>query len=263
VSAKDPQTPYDAWPEFVQWAQSAELGSPARYDQTQLGPPVPKPGQVFAVGLNYGGHAAESGLQPPLEPPVFTKFRSSLTGPFAEVSLPTETVDWEAEVVVVMGRPARRVSESDAWDYVAGLTVGQDLSERTLQLTGPAPQFSLGKSFPGFSPIGPWVVTPDELSQRDDLEVGCSLDGEQMQKGRTSDLIFSIPVLVERLSAILPLYPGDLIFTGTPSGVGGARTPRRFIAPGQVLVTWVEGIGEIRTSFVAGPRHTTHTALEG
>jgi 2,4-didehydro-3-deoxy-L-rhamnonate hydrolase len=130
------------------------------------------------------------------------------------------------------------------------LTVGQDLSERRVQLAGPAPQFSLGKSYPGFGPIGPAIVTLDEIAAVDNLEISCLLDDEVLQKGRTSDLIFSIPQLVEHISAICPMLPGDLIFTGTPAGVGGARTPNRFLTPGSVLITAIEGIGELRNPLV-------------
>jgi len=255
----DPQGVYDRWAEFVDWAGSADLATGGEYHEARLEAPAPQPGQIFAIGLNYREHAAESGFAAPLEPPVFTKFRTSITGPYAEVALPTDTVDWEAELVVVIGRRAHRVAADQAWEHVAGLTVGQDLSERTRQLAGPAPQFSLGKSFPGFTPIGPWVVTPDEFAAPDDLELGCSINGEQVQKARTSDMIFGVPALIERLSAVLPLCPGDLIFTGTPSGVGGGRRPPRFLAPGDELVTWIEGVGEIRQRFVAGTRHTTVT----
>jgi 2-keto-4-pentenoate hydratase/2-oxohepta-3-ene-1,7-dioic acid hydratase in catechol pathway len=134
---------------------------------------------------------------------------------------------------------------------VAGLTVGQDLSERVSQLAGPAPQFGLGKSFAGFGPVGPWLVTPDEFENPDDLELGCSIDGEQVQKGRTSELIFSVPQLIEGLSRTVALLPGDVIFTGTPAGVGLGRNPQRFIQPGETLVSWVEGIGELRQSFIS------------
>jgi 2,4-diketo-3-deoxy-L-fuconate hydrolase len=253
----DPQSVYDRWDDFVAWARTAEWSSAGPYDDAALGAPVPRPGQVFAIGLNYAEHARESGLAAPTEPAVFTKFVSSITGPYAEVALPTDTVDWEVELVAVIGRRAYQVEQRDAWDHVAGLTVGQDLSERRRQLVPPAPQFSLGKSFPGFAPTGPVVVTPDELGQLDDLEIGCSIDGELVQKARTSDLIFSIPQLIERLSAVLPLAPGDLIFTGTPSGVGHAQIPPRYLAEGNELVSWIEGVGEIRTTFTRGPRHTT------
>ena len=202
---------------------------------------------MFAIGLNYRGHAEEAGLDLPTTPMVFTKFPTSVTGPNDPILLPPGSVDFEAELVAVIGRRAESVSEDEAWDYVAGLTIGQDLSERDLQTRPPAPQqFSLAKSFPGFAPIGPVLVTADELANRDDLEIGCFLNGELMQKARTSDLIFPVPALVAHLSSVLPLLPGDLIFTGTPSGVGWARDPQRFLQPGDELVTYVEGIGELR-----------------
>ncbi|MCQ4121665.1 fumarylacetoacetate hydrolase family protein [Rhodococcus tibetensis] len=256
----DPTAIYRRWPDFTAWAASTELPSGRSYDETALGAPVPEPGQVFAIGLNYRAHATESGFDFPVEPPVFTKFRTSITGPYGDLALPGDTVDWEAELVVVIGREARHVAAADAWEHVAGLTVGQDYSERTRQLVAPAPQFSLGKSFPGFAPIGPVVVTLDELPDPADLEIGCSINGEQVQKARTSDLIFSVPVLIERLSAVLPLQPGDLIFTGTPSGVGGGRNPKRFLVPGEEVVTWIEGIGELRQRCVPGTPYTTASA---
>jgi 2-keto-4-pentenoate hydratase/2-oxohepta-3-ene-1,7-dioic acid hydratase in catechol pathway len=208
------------------------------------------PRQTFGVGLNYRDHAAESGLAEPEVPLVFTKFPTSITGPRATVTLPSAYVDWEAELVAVIGARAQHVKSADAWSHVAGLTVGQDLSERRVQLAGPAPQFSLGKSYPGFGPIGPAIVTLDEITAVDNLEISCLLDDEVLQKGRTSDLIFSIPELVEHISAICPMLPGDLIFTGTPAGVGGARTPNRFLTPGSVLITAIEGIGELRNPLV-------------
>ncbi|MDX6739136.1 fumarylacetoacetate hydrolase family protein [Actinocorallia sp. A-T 12471] len=252
----DPQDVYAVWDEFRAWAEGL-TGPWESYDEAALGAPAPKPGQVFAIGLNYANHAAESGFTAPAEPAVFTKFQSSITGPYSTVELPTETVDYEAEMVVVIGRAAHRVSAADAWDHIAGVTIGQDLSERTLQLVGPAPQFSLGKSFPGFAPTGPWLVTSDELPNRDDLALGCAVGAETLQDGRTRDLIFTVPVLIERLSAVTPLSPGDLIFTGTPAGVGMARTPQRFLRPGDTLTTWVEGVGELRTPFTEGVPHKT------
>lgn len=261
----DPTTIYRRWDDFVAWASSAQLPPATSYDDTDLGAAVPEPGQVFAIGLNYKAHALESGITEfPVEPPVFTKFRSSITGPYGELELPTATVDWEAELTVVIGKEARHVAAADAWDHVAGLTIAQDFSERTRQLVPPVPQFSIGKSFPGFTPIGPVVVTLDEFEtsglDHADLEIGCRLDGEQVQKGRTNDLIFSVPVLIERLSAVLPLQPGDIILTGTPSGVGGGMKPPRFLKPGEEVVTWVEGIGELRQTCVAGRPHTTASA---
>jgi 2-keto-4-pentenoate hydratase/2-oxohepta-3-ene-1,7-dioic acid hydratase in catechol pathway len=140
----------------------------------------------------------------------------------------------------------------EAWDHVAGLTIGQDLSERIMQLQGTFPQFSLGKSYPGFGPTGPWLVTPDEFADRDDLAISCSLSGEQMQSSRTSMMLYDVPELLVRLSAVCPLLPGDLIFSGTPSGIGNRRTPPRFIGPDDVLVSEIEGIGTLTTRFTAG-----------
>ena len=250
--AADPQAVYAHWEEFRAWADGLALGvevTPAA-EAESLGPPVPAPGQVFAIGLNYREHAAEAGLAVPEAPPTFTKFQSSLTGPVGDIQLPDGDIDWEVELVAVIGREARNVSADAAWDYVAGLTVGQDLSERVAQLAGPVPQVSLAKSHPGFGPLGPVRVTTDELADPDDLELGCSINGETVQKGRTSDLVFSVPELVARLSATVTLRPGDVIFTGTPSGVGLGRSPQRFLQPDDELVSYVEGIGELRHRLV-------------
>jgi 2-keto-4-pentenoate hydratase/2-oxohepta-3-ene-1,7-dioic acid hydratase in catechol pathway len=205
---------------------------------------------VFAIGMNYAAHAAEAGIEAPEFPPTFTKFPTCLTGPDATVALPSAFVDWEVELVAVIGSAAYEVEVGKGWSHVAGLTVGQDLSERIVQTRPPAPQFSLGKSFPGFGPTGPWVITPDELDDPDDLALGCTVNGEEVQKSRTSDLIFGVDALVHLLSSITPLLPGDLIFTGTPSGVGGTRTPPRFLAPGDELVSTIEGLGTIHTHLV-------------
>ncbi|MFI0370708.1 fumarylacetoacetate hydrolase family protein [Actinomadura sp. 1N219] len=247
----DPQAVYAEWDAFRAWASDADLGGGVRFDPAELGAPVPAPRQVFAIGLNYRDHAAESGFDAPDGlPPVFTKFATSITGPVTEVALPPGGhTDWEVELVAVIGRHARNVPEDEGWDHVAGLTVGQDISERVSQLAGPAPQFSLGKSFPGFAPTGPWVVTPDEFADPGDLELSSAINGEEVQKARTRELIFSVPLLVARLSAVLPLLPGDLVFTGTPAGVGLGRTPQRWLAPGDELVSRVEGIGELRQRF--------------
>lgn len=249
-----PQRIYDEWAEFVSWADRVDLAAAEPFSPSELGAPAPAPRQVFAIGLNYRAHAAESHFDVPDEPTVmFTKWPSCITGPVTTVELPPGGhTDWEVELVAVIGRSAHRVTQSQAWDHVAGLTVGQDLSERITQTSGPSPQFSLGKSLPGFGPTGPWLVTPDEFDNPDDLELGCTIDGEQMQKGRTRDLVFSVPALVSRLSHKLPLLPGDLLFTGTPAGVGLGRTPPRYLAPGEELVSYVSGIGELRQRFVAG-----------
>lgn len=246
----DPQDAWARWEEFAEWAAGVDVDAGEPYDETRLGPPVPRPPQVFGIGLNYRDHAAEAGLELPSEPMVFTKFPSSVTGPYAEVELPSDRVDWEVELVAVIGRGGHRIAVDDEWRHVAGLTVGQDLSERRVQFAGSPPQFSMGKSYPGFAPLGPVVVTPDELTDPDRLALGCTLGEETVQDGTTGDMVFGVPELVSRLSAVVRLLPGDLVFTGTPAGVGSVREPRRYLQPGELLTSWVEGIGTIRTSLV-------------
>jgi 2-keto-4-pentenoate hydratase/2-oxohepta-3-ene-1,7-dioic acid hydratase in catechol pathway len=247
----DAQAVYERWADFRAWVAESALPEGTGFDVADLGAPAPAPRQLLAAGLNYRGHAAESGLAVPEGlPPIFTKFASSITGPVTTVRLPEDGhTDWEIELVVVVGKTARNVAEKDAWDHVAGLTVGQDISERIIQMAGPAPQFSLGKSLPGFAPMGPWLVTPDEFGDPDDVGLRTTINGEEVQKARTSDLIFPVPVLVSRLSALLPLLPGDVIFTGTPAGVGLGRDPQRWLADGDELISTIEGIGELRQRF--------------
>ena len=248
--ASDPQRVFGEWDAFSRWASEAELAPDAPVEHARLGPPVPRPRQVFALGLNYAMHAREAGLELPPVPLTFTKFPSCITGPAATVAVATDRVDWEVELVAVIGRQAQRVEVADAWAHVAGLMVGQDISARDVQMLGSPPQFSLGKSFPGFGPTGPWLATPDELDDPDDLAIGCALNGEQVQSDRTSSMLFSVPQIVSRLSAICPLLPGDLIFTGTPAGVGNRMDPPRYLRAGDPeLVSTVEGVGSITTRF--------------
>ncbi|WP_181803364.1 fumarylacetoacetate hydrolase family protein [Streptomyces shenzhenensis] len=245
----DPMAVLDDWAEFKAWAEKTDLPAATPFRTIDLTAPVPRPRQVFAVALNYRPHAAEAGHVAPEIPLLFTKFPSCIAGPHAEVELPDGNVDWELEMVAVIGRACHRVPADEAWEAVAGLTVGQDLSERRLQLTGKPAQFSLGKSYPRFGPTGPALVTPDELADRDDVAIECLLNGERVQAARTSEMIFSVPQLIEFISAVCPLYPGDLIFTGTPSGVGNRRVPQRFLGPDDVLVSRIEGLGELRQTF--------------
>lgn len=245
---------YADWESFRAWADSAsDRACDVTFARDQLGSPSPAPRQIIAIGLNYSEHAKESGFaEPESLPPTFTKFVSSLSGPDTTVVLPTGgNTDWEVELVAIIGRTAHRVVVEDAWEYVAGLTVGQDISERVSQLAGPAPQFSLGKSYPGFAPVGPWLVTPDAVPNWDDLALGCAIDGETVQDGRTKELIFPVASLISKLSETLTLFPGDIIFTGTPAGVGVGRKPQRFLRPGETLHSWIEGIGELHQTFVA------------
>lgn len=240
----DPMGVYDDWGAFVEFAAGVTSAT-GPLDDAALRCPVPAPRQVFAIGLNYRSHAEESGMAVPTVPATFTKFPASLAGPFDDIEIVGDTVDWEVELVAVIGARADHVDEADAWSHVAGLTIGQDISDRTLQFAAGS-QFSLGKSRRGFGPMGPWVVTADEVPDPDDLALGCAVDGETVQDARTSDLIFSVPRLVAELSSVLSLLPGDVIFTGTPAGVGISRQPARFLQPGNELETWIEGIGSIR-----------------
>ncbi len=246
----DPQAVYDEWDAFAAWARDHDGAASEPCEDERLGPPVPRPRQVFALGLNYALHAREAGLDLPPVPLTFTKFPTCLAGPSADVAVATDRVDWEVELVAVIGRRAHRVAEEDGWAHVAGVTVGQDLSARDVQMMGAPPQFSLGKSFPGFGPTGPAVVTPDELPDRDDLRISCSVNGETMQDDRTSSMLLGVGEVVARLSAVCPLLPGDLIFTGTPAGVGNRMDPPRYLRPGDRLVSSIEGVGSIVTRFI-------------
>ncbi len=248
--SSDPQAIYAEWPAFTAWASSATGGPAVAIADGDLGPPAPRPAQVFGIGLNYAAHAAEAGLPVPERLPVFTKFPTCLAGPNDAIVLPSAAVDWEVELVVVMGIRAYKVAESAAWDHVAGLAVGQDVSERVVQWSGGG-QFSMGKSFPTFGPFGPCLVTPDEVPNRDDLALRCWVNDELMQESRTSDMVFSVARIVAGLSAILPLLPGDVIFTGTPSGIGASRKPPRFLQPGDVVRSEIEGLGHLRNACVA------------
>ena len=243
----DPMQVLHAWDAFCEWAQDIE---PREDDPAlvadELGPPVPAPSQLFAIGLNYKDHALEASLPIPAEPVVFTKFQSALAGPCADIRLTSLRVDWEVELVIVMGRTARDIPAEHALDHVAGFTVGQDVSDRRRQFQDSPPQFSLGKSARGYAPIGPAVVALSGLANPNDLALRCSINGERMQDGRTGDMIFAVPEIIRYLSTWCELRPGDLIFTGTPAGVGSVRTPRRYLAPGDVIESEIEGVGQLR-----------------
>jgi 2-keto-4-pentenoate hydratase/2-oxohepta-3-ene-1,7-dioic acid hydratase in catechol pathway len=223
-------------------------------DGARLDPPVPRPSKILAIGLNYRAHAEESGLQLPDQPVVFTKLPSSLVGPTGEIVIPggRVRVDWEAELVVCIGKGGRRISRADAWSHVAGVAGGQDVSDREEQFRA-LRQFTMAKSFDTYSPLGPVLVSVDELANPDDLKIECRVDGEVMQSSRTSDLIFPVPELIEWTSRVCTLEAGDLIYTGTPSGVGDSRQPPRYLGPGNVVETEIEGVGVMRNPVVAGP----------
>lgn len=252
----DPMDVYDHWAEFVAWAPTTPVTDAAQWSDRDLGIPVPRPPQVLAIGANYRDHAAEAGIPEPDELMVFTKFVSSLAAPNATVELPSDDVDYETEIVVIIGERGHRIAREDAWSHVAGLAVGQDYSERTVQRRPPVPQFSMGKSFPNFGPFGPFVTTVDEFADRDAITFSATLErpGKEpirLQNGDTTQLFFSIGETVHRLSQILTLLPGDIIFTGTPAGVGLSRGI--LMRPGYRLTTTLDGVGSFTNEFVAAP----------
>jgi len=249
----DPMAALASWDELRSWAEGLRAGAgEAPLDERTLGPCSPRPAKVFGIGLNYKSHAAEAKLELPKQPLVFTKFPNCLVGPRADVVLTSERVDYEVELVVVIGRGGRRIAETRAFDHVAGYCVGQDISDRALQFADKPPQFSMGKSADSFGPIGPAIVSLDTFADPDDLPLWCDVSGERLQNDRTSNMIFSVAELVAYLSRFCTLEPGDLIFTGTPAGVGSTRDPRRYLAAGDVIASGIEGIGELRNRCVAG-----------
>ena len=216
----------------------------------QLGPPIPDPEKIICIGLNYRAHAEEFGLDIPEAPTVFAKFRNALVGTGETVELPAASrkVDFEAEVAFVIGRRAKQVPVEGALDHVAGYTLLNDLSARDLQFL--TPQWMPGKVFDGAAPCGPWLVTPDEAGPHDGIDLSLTLNGEEMQSSGTSDLIFSVPELVSRLSDWMTLEPGDIVSTGTPSGVGSGRDPRVWLGDGDRLIVSSSRIGELETTVV-------------
>lgn len=221
-------------------------------DGTRLGPPVAGVGKIVCIGLNYADHAAESGMEVPPEPVIFMKATSALAGPDDPIVLPrgSEATDWECELVAVIGDRAKDVDEADALDHVAGYAVGNDVSERHWQLER-AGQWTKGKSFDGFAPIGPWLVTADEVADPQDLPVWLTLNGERMQDGSTSTMVYGVAHVVSFLSRIMSLHPGDLIMTGTPPGVGMGQTPKRYLRPGDRIELGVGALGTQSAEIVA------------
>ncbi len=234
-----PQELHDRW---------AGRGAPdGQVTLTELGPPVPAPVQVFGYGLNYRDHIEEIDRVDPMgrtaseAPVVFTKFPTCLVGPAAPVQLVGEHCDYECELVAVIGTETRDVDESEAWDRIAGLMIGQDISDRALQTAASPPQFSLGKSRESFGPTGPALVSIDLVDNPDDLAISCEINGELRQNSRTSFLMRPVAEMVAYLSSVLTLHPGDLIFTGTPGGVGHAQG--LYLKPGDVIRSEIEGLG--------------------
>jgi 2-keto-4-pentenoate hydratase/2-oxohepta-3-ene-1,7-dioic acid hydratase in catechol pathway len=229
-------------------AQLADADGPATpLGDVELLPPVPDPEKIVGIGLNYAEHAKEGRAEPPSSPTFFAKFRNALRPDGATVELPaaSEKVDYEAEIAFVVGRRAKDVAESEAIDHIAGYTLFNDLSARDLQFA--TPQWMPGKVFDGAAPCGPAIVTPDEAGPPDALGIALDLNGERMQEASTGDLIFSIPELLAHLSSLMTLEPGDIVATGTPAGVGGAREPRVWLKPGDELVVSSPQLGRLVT----------------
>lgn len=221
--------------------------------EATLRPPVPRPGKIIAMALNYRSHAEEAGKAIPTEPHVMAKFPTCICGPYDDVPIgDLQMVDYEVELVVAVGHRCKGVAGADAWDYISGLTCGNDVSDRNEQFRPPVKQFSLAKSYDAFGPIGPTMITPDEVADPDDLALSCRVDGEVRQQARTSDFIFDVGYLMAWLSRYVTLEAGDLIFTGTPGGVGDSMDPPTYLRDGQVVEITVEGIGAIRNRIVAG-----------
>ena len=232
---------------------AAEDGNPVPLESLELLAPVPRPRTIVCVGRNYVAHAHERGFDPPPEPILFPKFVSSVSAPGASVEVPpqTERVDWEAELGVVIGRRASRVRREDALDYVAGYTCMNDLSARDLQNRPGVGQWTRGKAIDGFLPMGPWLVTADEIDDPQHLHIACRVNGETMQDADTSLMIFPVDELISFISTTITLEPGDCIATGTPAGVGVARTPPVFLRDGDLVEVEIERIGTLATRISA------------
>ena len=218
----------------------------------RLGPCVAGTGKFVCIGLNYSDHAAEAGMQAPSEPIVFMKATSAIVGPNDDVLIPrgSEKTDWEVELAIVIGRTAKYVSEADALDYVAGYCVANDVSERAFQIERQG-QWTKGKSCDTFGPIGPWLVTRDEIGDPGNLDMWLKVNGETMQRGSTRTMIFGVAHIVSYLSQFMSLQPGDVIATGTPPGVGMGKKPQRFLKPGDVVELGVAGLGAQRQTMRA------------
>lgn len=230
---------------------NADWGS-AKAD-AKLCAPIADPEKIICIGLNYADHAAETNSPIPDEPVVFNKFPTALRGPNENIELPPQSnsVDYEAELVVVIGKEGKNIPESSALDYVAGYICGHDVSARDWQKNKPQGQWLCGKSFDSFAPIGPYIVTADEVPDPHNLDIKLRLNGEEMQNSNTSQFIFNVNQLLAYLSQVCTLKPGDLLFTGTPPGVGGARKPPVFMKPGDVAEVEIEGLGVLSNPVVA------------
>ena len=220
-------------------------------DQVRLHAPLPNPPRIFAIGLNYRDHASESGMELPTTPVVFFKLPTAIIGPGEPIVLPKNSTqpDYEAEFAFVIGKGGYRIPASAWRDHVYGYTIVNDVSARDVQFA--STQWSMSKSFPTFCPLGPAIVTADEIADPHALDISLSIDGETLQHSNTRELVFKIPELIEYLSSITPLLPGDIVSTGTPPGVGLGRNPKRWLKPGETVTVTIEGLGSLTNPVVA------------
>lgn len=231
---------------YIETGAKSSPGEELPMDKVTLLAPLQRPPRIFGIGLNYREHAAESKMAVQSVPTVFLKLSSSITGPDSDVLLWSNATqpDYEAELAVVIGKPGYRISKENWREHVFGYTIVNDVSARGVQLA--TSQWTLGKSFPTFTPMGPWIVTADEIRDPHKLDIRLTLNDEVMQSANTQDLIFGIPDLIAYISSIVPLEPGDVISTGTPSGVGLGRNPQRWLLPGETMTIEIESIGTLR-----------------
>lgn len=234
------------------WLESNQDTCPVVGDHIRLGPPLSRPSKIVCVGLNYAKHAAESGMDVPQEPVLFFKASSAIVGPFDDIVIPkgSTKTDWEVELAVVIGKKASYVNEKDAMNHVAGYVLHNDVSERNFQIERSG-QWVKGKSCDTFAPIGPYIATPDEISDPNNLNLWLKLNGEEMQNSSTSDFIFKIQYVVSYISQFMTLLPGDVISTGTPFGVGLGLNPPKYLKDGDVVELGIEGLGISKQTCVA------------
>ena len=251
----DDYRPETIGPELLDGLRHLDPAALPRVDAgVRLGAPIARTGHFIAIGLNYEDHAREAGMAIPNEPIIFSKAPSSLSGPNDDIVLPpsSQKGDWELELGIVIGRRAAYVDQAEALDYVFGYCAANDVSERALQLEGTG-QWIKGKSCETFGPLGPWLVTPDEVPDPQNLDMWLDVNGERMQTGNTRTMIFPCAELIAYCSKVMVLEPGDVIITGTPPGVGLGRKPPRFLKPGDTMHLWIDGLGEQRQKVVRHP----------
>lgn len=246
------------WPlgtDMISICRGGELPAPSappvNPDSVTLLAPIPRPPKFICVGLNYRDHAAEARMEIPTVPTIFSKFSNVVIGPGAAVILPKASAkpDYEAELAFVIGRGGRHISAARAYEHVFGYTIVNDISARDFQAA--TSQWLMGKTFDTFGPMGPWIVTADEIPDPHALDISLAIGGETLQSSNTREMVFHIPALIEYISSVVTLEPGDVVATGTPAGVGFARRPRRWLQPGEETVVRIQGIGELRNPIVA------------